>query len=34
MLTLKEINKIRAMYYDSHYTVTFIARKVQVSKGT
>lgn len=34
MLTLKEINKIRAMYYDSHCTVTFIARRLQVSKGT
>lgn len=34
MLTLKEINKIRAMYYDNHCTVTYIARRMQVSKGS
>lgn len=34
MLSIKEINKIKDLYYEKHFTVTFISRKMQISKTT
>lgn len=32
MLTLKEINKIRTMYYEQNYRATEIARIMKISR--
>ena len=34
MLNIKEINKIKDMYYEKHYSVTFISRSMKISKST
>ncbi len=34
MLIIKEINKIKDMYYEKHYSVTFISRSMKISKST
>ena len=34
MLTLKEVNKVRTMYYDQNYTATEIARIMTISRQT
>ena len=31
MLTLKEVNKVRTMYYEQNYTATEIARIMKIS---
>ena len=33
MLNIKEINKIKDMYYEKHYSVTFISRSMKISKS-
>lgn len=32
MLTLKEINKVRTMYYEQNYTATQISRIMKISR--
>ena len=34
MLTLKEVNKVRTMYYEQNYTETEIARIMKISRQT
>ena len=34
MLTLKEVNKVRTMYYEQNYTATEIARIMKISRQT
>lgn len=34
MLTLKEVNKVRTMYYEQNYTVTEVARIMKISRQT
>ena len=34
MLNIKEINKIKDMYYEKQYSVTFISRSMKISKST
>ena len=34
MLTHKDIEKIRKMYYEQHYTVTEITRILKISRNT
>ena len=34
MLTLKEVNKVRTMYYEQDYTATEIARIMKISRQT
>ena len=34
MLTLKEVNKVRTMYYQQNYTATEIARIMKISRQT
>lgn len=34
MLTLKEVNKVRIMYYEQNYTTTEIAMIMKISRQT
>lgn len=34
MLSYKEVNKIRTMYYEQNYTATEIARSMKISRQT
>lgn len=34
MLTLKEVNKVKTMYYEQNYTATEIARIMKISRQT
>lgn len=34
MLTLKEVNKVRTMYYEQNYNATQIARIMKISRQT
>lgn len=34
MLTLKEANKVRTMYYEQNYTATEVARIMKISRQT
>lgn len=34
MLTLKEVNKVRTMYYEQNYTATEISRIMKISRQT
>lgn len=34
MLTIREINKVRQMYYDHNYSVAYIARVLKTSRNS